>query len=170
MSNYTKPNQTGKKWTQLERNKLLVMVENGTSLEDISKNLERSVGAVKSRLMKEAYDLITQDGWSAQELFLRYNLPITDVLKYQEREDEKRNNPPEKRVTRSQTATESSDSDKRSFSAVTKTRQALNPIQGETMEIKTPNVQPIEAMSYEEKSLALLTEIRDLLKIIAAKK
>jgi len=169
METYIKPNQAGKKWTQLERSKLLVMVENGNSLEDISKVLERSVGAIKSRLMKEAYDLITQDGWTAQDLFLRYNLPIADVLKYQEREDEKRNNPPEKRVTRSQTANEQNDN-KRSFSAVTKTRQALNPIQDETGEIKTPNIQPIKVMTYEEKTVALLTEVRDLLKVIAAKK
>jgi len=168
MSNYTKPNQAGKKWSQLERSKLLVMVENGTSLEDIAKNLERSIGAVKSRLMKETYDLITQDGWTAEELVIKYNLSISDILKYQEREDEKRNNPPVKRMTRSETKAEAEN--KRSFSAVTKTRQALNPFQDETVEIKTPNIQPIKVMTYEETSLALLTEVRDLLKIIAAKK
>lgn len=167
MSTYTKPNQAGKKWSQLERSKLLVMVENGTSLEDIAKNLERSVGAVKSRLMKEAYDLITENGCTAEELFTKYNLPVSDILKYQEREDEKRNNPPIKRVTRSQTASEQDDN-KRSFSAVTKTRQALNPTQNET--VKPLDIQPIKAMTYEEKSLVLLTEVRDLLKVIAAKK
>ena len=82
-------------------------------------------------------------------------------------EDEKRNNPPIKRVTRSQTASEQDDN-KRSFSAVTKTRQALNPTQNET--VKPLDIQPIKAMTYEEKSLVLLTEVRDLLKVIAAKK
>lgn len=177
-----KPNNSGKKWTESDHNQLLNLVEKDYTIEDIALELERTVAAIRTKLLKETYELINTTDWTAEELSKKFKLPALDISNYQEREDEKKLNPPEKRVTRSQVketkeATEEKRTDesknvspKRSFSSATKTRNTLipapkNPKTLNVKEINTPLPQ-----TYNEQTLALLTEIRDSLRIIAAKK
>lgn len=155
-----RPNNAGKKWTDLDQCQLLDLLETENSLENIALKLERSVGAVKTRLLKETYDLLTQGDWTVEELATRYKLSEDEISNYQQREDYKKMNPPDKRVTRSQTNQDNANNQK-TFSSVTKTRQVLTP--NNDKEVILPQ-------TYEEKSLALLTEMRDLLRIIASKK
>ena len=168
--NTPKPNKAGKKWSDLDQCQLLDLVEADNTMEDIALKLERTIPAIKSRLLKETYDLINQGDWTVEELANRYKLSESEITKYQQREDEKKMNPPEKRETRSDTLknqqNEETNENKRSFSSATKTRSVLIPAPKNT-NVKEAIVTP---QTYEEKSLALLTEIRDSLRIIAAKK
>ena len=163
-----KPNKAGKKWTELDHNQLLDLIENDNSIEDIALKLERTVGAIKSHSLKAAYELISQGDWTAEELSTKFNLPVLDISRYQEREDEKKMNPPQKRVTRSNKDEQQDEpinfDYKRSFNSTTKTRSILIPVPKSIKEINTI------PQTYNEKTLALLTEIRDSLKIIAANK
>ncbi len=170
-----KPNNAGKKWTELDHCKLLDLVETENTIEEVALKLERSVGGVKARLLKETYDLINTGDWTAEELSDKFKLSVADISRYQEREDQKKLNPPEKRTTRSETAEKKEEAkeidSKRSFSTATKTRNVLTPL---PKNITSKNIknQELDIMpqTYNEQSLALLTEVRDLLRIIAAKK
>ena len=156
-------NRAGKRWTEEEQHKLYSLIEI-KSMEDVAMELGRTVGAVKSRLLREAYFLVSQGGWTAKELSVKFKLQESEIVRYKEREDEKIINPPDKRVTRSQAV------DDRSFSSVTKGKPMTvpNEIIKNLKPIKTSNPQ-IKVQTYEEQSLGLLTEIRDLLRIIASK-
>lgn len=165
----TKPNKSGKKWTEFDHNQLLDLIEKDYTIEDIALKLERTVAAIKTKLLKETYELINQGDWTIEELSDRFNLPALEILRYQVHEDEMKMNPPQKRTTRSETKEkekqESEDvNSKRSFSSATKTRNVLVPLPKSSKEVD------LKTQTYEEKSLALLTEIRDSLRIIAAKK
>jgi len=171
MSNQ-KPNKAGKKWTDLDQCKLLDLVESENNIEDIAAKLERTVGAVKARLLKETYDLISQGDWTSEELSTKFKISNSEILRYQEREDNKKLNPPEKRVTRSQTFNNTTNTEeKRTFSSATKTRSILMP-NNKDLSQKVFNTESnnLPAKTHEEKTLTLLTEIRDLLQIIADKK
>ena len=175
---FDKPSRSGQKWTDEDHDKLLCLTASTkTTIEDIASELGRTVAAVRSHLLKETYILINQGDWAAEELSARYKLSVSDILRYQEREDEKKRNPPEKRITRSDMIKTQDEPDlndiKKSFSTVTKNRQVLTPGQNKTLEPKNPNVRGLEVFlpqTYEEKNLILLAEIRDLLRIIADKK
>jgi leucyl aminopeptidase len=161
--NFDKPTRAGKKWTDDDNYELLTLISSEYSIEDVATKLERTVGAIKTHLLKLIYDLLNQNDWTVEELSTKYKLSVLEISNYQEREDKKKLNPPQKRTTRSDTKQEEQDVEtKRSFSSATKTRSVLIP-QPKTITNTTP-------LTYEEKSLALLTEIRDSLKIIAAKK
>lgn len=177
MSNQTpeKPIKAGKKWSQEDNFELLDLIENGNSIEDVALKLGRTPSAIKSRLIKEMYYLICQGDWTVEELSNKYNLTASEISNYQEREDKKKLNPPQKQTTRSETLKLSNKDEeydkqtndtKRSFSSATKTRSILIP----TSKIANTKETNIKQQTYEDKSLALLTEIRDSLKIIASKK
>lgn len=174
---FDKPLKSGTKWTDDDRDKLLDLTATKNTIEEVASELERTVAAVRSRLLKETYSLISQGNWTAEGLSVRFKLSVSDILRYQEREDEKKMNPPEKRVTRSdmiKTQDELNQNDiKKSFSTVTKNRQVLTPIKNKTPDQKNPNARSFETFlpqTDQEKTLSLLAEIRDLLRIIADKK
>lgn len=180
VKNSDKPSRAGKKWTEEDNYELLDLLSSEHTIEDIAIKLGRTVGAIKTHLLKVIYELLNQGDWTAEELSIKYKLPVLEISNYQEREDKKKMNPPQKRVTRSDVIKkldEKSDehnqnNSKRSFSTVTKTREVLSPVKNKIPETKNSDVQYFAVLpqTYEEKSLALLTEIRDSLKIIAAKK
>ena len=174
--NPDKPARAGKKWTDDDHNKLLALTINKNTIEEVASELERTVAAVKSRLLKEAYTSISKGNWTAEELSARYKLSVSDILRYQEREDEKKINPPEKRTTRSQTRENNENindtfKNDKTFNSITRT-QPLPILLSKIPLSKNSDNQRFnkELQTYEEKNLMLLTEIRDLLRIIADKK
>jgi hypothetical protein len=167
--NFDKPTRAGKKWTDDDNYELLTLISSDYTIENVAIKLERTTGAIKTHLLKLIYDLLNQSNWTVEELSLKYKLSVLEISSYQEREDKKKMNPPQKRTTRSDAIkkqlNESDDIfNEKSFSSSTKTRNVLSPT------TKNLNAKELDTRTYEEKSLALLTEIRDSLKIIAAKK
>ena len=165
--------KAGKRWTEEDHDKLLSLTASTKiTIEDIASELGRTVAAVRSRLLKETYSLINQGDWTTEELSNRYKLPVSDILRYQEREDEKKLNPPEKRITRSDVNPNNRFNNDNNFGSVTKTQPVSIPSQNKIILPKNCTSQKFntELQTYEEKNIILLTEIRDLLRIIADKK
>lgn len=203
---FDKPARNGKKWTDTDHYKLLALTATKASIEDVASELGRTVGAVKSRLLKETYTSLSQGDSTAEELAIRYKLSTSEILRYQERQEYNKMNSPEKRTTRSETRQNNENlglsldkkdrggslnfnesnliknDNERSFSSVTRTQplpilpstrtQPLPILSSKIPLSKNSNIKNFytEKEIYDEKALGLLTEIRDLLRIIADKK
>jgi len=194
MSSNKSYERAGKRWTDEEHDKLLALVETKATLENIATELDRSVGAIKARLLRHTYSLINQADWTAEELSDRFKLTIEEITKFKEREDYKRMNPVEKRQTRSQTLAASQiDSKPVQFDTMDvdsklssnkfekfkttpqlfKQRETINSLNS----LKTSQHIPLPVRNslnnlpcLDDKYMEILVEIRDLLKVIAEKK
>jgi predicted transcriptional regulator len=78
----------GLKWTEEENDQLIKEVMDGMVLHEVAKNHQRTVGAIKSRIMSNALTMIKDKGLSLPDVAKLLHISV-DTLNnyYQERQD-----------------------------------------------------------------------------------
>ena len=91
----TETSRAGLKWEQDEDNQLLKMVSDGVTLADIAKNLQRTEGSIKTRLIIYAINKMDKENMSLEQVSQLVKLSDSDITEYQEKKavrDERRQN------------------------------------------------------------------------------
>jgi hypothetical protein len=81
----TETSRAGLKWEQDEDDSLLKMLQEGVSLADIAKSLQRTEGSIKTRLTVYAINKMEKENISLQQVSELIGLTEKDILDYQER-------------------------------------------------------------------------------------
>lgn len=76
--------RAGLKWETDEDNALINKIDDNVSIEEIAKQLQRTVGSIKTRLIVKALILIDEDHTTTLESAAeRYKITMTDIQTYQ---------------------------------------------------------------------------------------
>lgn len=76
--------RAGLKWETDEDNALINKIDDNVSIEDIAKQLQRTVGSIKTRLIVKALILIDEDHTTTLESAAeRYKITMSDIQTYQ---------------------------------------------------------------------------------------
>jgi hypothetical protein len=81
--------RTGIKWTFEENEELMKRINDGMSLEDIAKNHQRTITAVKSRVMMNALNIMKEKELSFEEVSKLVNISVDDLENYKQHQEEK---------------------------------------------------------------------------------
>ena len=79
-------------WTKEENYELIIQIKNGLRLEDIAKNNQRTILAVKYHIIRNALNITTESKISLDTISKIVNMPIDNLKKYitnQEEEEQK---------------------------------------------------------------------------------
>lgn len=79
-------------WTNSENYELIIQIKNGIRLEDIAKNNQRTILAVKYHIIRNAFNIIKEGKISLDTISKLVNMPIYNLKKYiknQEEEEKK---------------------------------------------------------------------------------
>lgn len=76
--------RAGLKWEQDEDDALIDKINEGTSYADIAKQLQRTEGSIKTRLIIRALNLVEEDhSITLEEAATKYKITIQDIQLYQ---------------------------------------------------------------------------------------
>jgi hypothetical protein len=88
--------RTGIKWTFEENEELMKRINDGMSLEDIAKNHQRTITAVKSRVMMNALNIMKEKELTFEEVSKLVNISVDDLENYKQHQEEKQKQKEEK--------------------------------------------------------------------------
>jgi len=78
-------------WTNRENNELIIQLKNGLSLEEIAKNNQRTILAVKYHIITNVLNIIIESNISLNTISKIVNMPINNLKKYiKNKEEEKK--------------------------------------------------------------------------------
>jgi predicted transcriptional regulator len=79
-------------WTIKENYDLIIQIKDGLKLEDIAKNNQRTILAVKYHIITNAFNIIKESNITIDEISKLVNMPIYNLKKYiKNQEREKKN-------------------------------------------------------------------------------
>jgi len=81
----TETSRAGLKWEQDEDDRLLKMLQEGVTLADIAKSLQRTEGSIKTRLTVYAINKMEKENMSLEQVAELVGLTEKDIIDYQER-------------------------------------------------------------------------------------
>lgn len=81
--------RAGLKWESDEDERLMTQVKQGVSLSDIAKNLQRTEGSIKTRLIIYAIKRMEDDGLSIADASREANVSQEDITEYIERRNQR---------------------------------------------------------------------------------
>lgn len=87
--------RAGLKWDDEEDQKVLSMIKEGKSMEDIAKELFRSPASIKTRVVILTLNEIKKNPENPESLMKQYGITVEDIQKYSEKKkstDEKKQN------------------------------------------------------------------------------
>jgi hypothetical protein len=77
-------------WTNRENYELMIQIKNGLRLEDIAKNNQRTILAVKYYIITNALNIIKEGNISFDTISKLVNMPIYNLKKYIKNQEEER--------------------------------------------------------------------------------
>jgi hypothetical protein len=89
--------RAGLKWDTDEDSKLLSMLEDNVSFADIAKQLQRTEGSIRTRLILYAIQKMDKENFSLEQVAEMVHLTEQDITEYQEKKalrDSRRQNKP----------------------------------------------------------------------------
>jgi hypothetical protein len=78
------------KWTNKENYELMIQIKNGLRLEDIAKNNQRTILAVKYHIITNVLNIIKEGNISFDTISKLVNMPIYNLKKYIKNQEEER--------------------------------------------------------------------------------
>ena len=92
--------RVGLKWDQDDIDKLLDMVKDKTTIEEMARVLQRTSGSIKTRLVVLAIKQMEEDNLTMEDAANKFNLDSVDISDYNtkkaEREEKRNNKSPKK--------------------------------------------------------------------------
>lgn len=82
-------NRAGLKWDEGEDEKMLKMLKEGKSLEDIAKELKRTTGSINTRIIMNAINEIDNKGSDTDEILKEYKISREDINDYLEKKKQR---------------------------------------------------------------------------------
>lgn len=79
----------GLKWEPEDDKYLLESSKNGTSISDIAKNLKRTDGSIKTRLVINILNNCSEDKKDLEELCTLYNISSKEVSNYEQKKEQR---------------------------------------------------------------------------------
>ena len=79
--------RAGIKWAEEESQELMNRINEGMSLEDIAKIHQRTITAVKSRIMSNALNIMKEKKMSFDEVSKLVNISVDDLENYKKHQD-----------------------------------------------------------------------------------
>lgn len=77
-------------WTNRENNELIIQLKNGLSLEEIAKNNQRTILAVKYHIITNVLNIIIESNISLNTISKIVNMPINNLKKYIKNQEEEK--------------------------------------------------------------------------------
>ncbi len=74
--------RAGLKWEQDEDNTLIDKINENVSIEDIAKELQRTVRSIKTRLVIKAINYSQQSGATSEEAAEKFKVDVSDINSY----------------------------------------------------------------------------------------
>jgi len=82
--------RAGVKWTEEENNQLMTkVIEDGIDVDEVAKEHQRTVGAVKSRIMMNALNMMKERDITLQEVAKLVHIPENEIEIYRQRVENK---------------------------------------------------------------------------------
>lgn len=82
--------RAGSRWTDEENNKLMKSVLNGEKIEDIACKHQRTINAIKSRIILNALEIMKKDNLKLEDVSKLVNISVEDINYYNNREKNRR--------------------------------------------------------------------------------
>ena len=79
-------------WTNRENNELIIQLKNGLKLEEIAKNNQRTILAVKYHIITNVLNIIKESNISLNTISKIVNMPINNLKKYIKNQEEEKKN------------------------------------------------------------------------------
>lgn len=77
-------------WTNRENNELIIQLKNGLKLEEIAKNNQRTILAVKYHIITNVLNIIKESNISLNTISKIVNMPINNLKKYIKNQEEEK--------------------------------------------------------------------------------
>lgn len=77
-------------WTNRENNELIIQLKNGLKLEEIAKNNQRTILAVKYHIITNVLNIIKESNISLNTISKIVNMPIDNLKKYIKNQEEEK--------------------------------------------------------------------------------
>lgn len=105
--------RAGLKWDVDEENQLLSLVSDGQSLEEIAKNLQRTEGSIKTRLIVYAINKMENDNLSISQVCEMVNVSEEDITEYQQKKQQREDRIKQKRANKLSSRSQQEQTNKR---------------------------------------------------------
>ena len=79
-------------WTNRENNELIIQLKNGLKLEEIAKNNQRTILAVKYHIITNVLNIIEESNISLNTISKIVNMTINNLKKYIKNQEEEKKN------------------------------------------------------------------------------
>lgn len=85
--------RAGVKWTKVENDQLMKEVMEGMDLEEVAKKHQRTITAVKSRVMSNALTMMHERDLSLEDMAKLVHISVEDIELHKQRQDQKATTP-----------------------------------------------------------------------------
>lgn len=79
--------RAGLKWDEDEDKKVIDKLDKGVSMDDIAKDLKRTVNSIKTRVAMNALKMVEEDGNDMNETLNRFKLTEDDIKEYKSKKE-----------------------------------------------------------------------------------
>ncbi len=80
--NFHNTSRAGTKWNEEEDNKLMKSVLNGEKIEDIACKHQRTIHAIKSRIILNSSEIMKRDNLKLEDVCKLYDISLEDINYY----------------------------------------------------------------------------------------
>tara|TARA_B000000475_G_scaffold272118_1_gene271975 strand:+ start:6094 stop:6534 length:441 start_codon:yes stop_codon:yes gene_type:complete len=77
--------RAGLKWDEDEDNKVITKIKNGIDINDIAKELKRTVNSIKTRIVMQGIKEIEENKKAKNDVFKELKITDTDIKEYKEK-------------------------------------------------------------------------------------
>ena len=77
--------RAGLKWDEGEDDKMIAKLKDGLILDDIAKELNRTPGSIKTRIIMNAIKKIDEDGDDPKTIASEYKITLTEIKEFREK-------------------------------------------------------------------------------------
>jgi hypothetical protein len=79
--------RAGLKWDEDEDKKVIEKLDKGVSMDDIAKELKRTVNSIKTRVAMNALKIVEEDGNDMNDTLKRFKLTEDDIKEYKSKKE-----------------------------------------------------------------------------------